>query len=92
MTHSFFYWYITDYSGKGFDVNQGSPFPPAVPSRMGINLCLSVKSVRQKRVKKNPKDYLLFFILYIPTDQDTSSLTPNAHLQEYDSPLSLNSQ
>ena len=44
------------------------------------------------RVKKNPKDYLLFFILYIPTDQDTSSLTPNAHLLEYDSPLSLNSQ
>lgn len=27
MTHSFFYWYITDYSGEGFDVNQGFPFP-----------------------------------------------------------------
>ena len=35
MTHSFFYWYITDYSGEGFDVNQDSPFPPAVPSRTG---------------------------------------------------------
>ena len=53
MTHSFFYWYITDYSGEGFDVNQGSPFPPAVPSRMGINLCLSVRSVGQKKQRRN---------------------------------------
>ena len=29
------------------------------------------------------------FILYIPTSQDTSSLTPSVHLQEYDLLLSL---
>ena len=29
------------------------------------------------------------FILYSPTSQDTSSLTPSVHLQEYDLLLSL---
>ena len=32
----------------------------------------------------------LFFILYIPTNQDTSFLTLSVHLQEYDLLLSLN--
>ena len=56
------------------------------------HLCKSVRSVGQKRVKKDPKDYLLFFILYNPTSQDTSFLTLSTHLQEYDLPLSPNSQ
>ena len=70
---------FTDYTDIFFDTKN-------------LNLCKSVRSVGQKRVKKDPKDYLLFFILYNPTNQDTSSLTLSTHLQEYDLPLSPNSQ
>ena len=52
MTHSFFYWYITDYSGKGFDVNQGSPFPQAVPSRIGHKSVFICEICGTKKAKK----------------------------------------
>ena len=54
-----------------------------------ISTILSACAVGNDPENSFPASERTTFILYNPTSQDTSSLTPSVHLQEYDLLLSL---